>query len=44
MGTNCALVVADLFLFFNDRDFTLSLSDDNQYEVIEKLVEKTLRN
>ena len=29
MGTNCA-PVADLFLFFYDRDFTLSLSDENQ--------------
>ena len=25
MGTNCAPVVADLFLFCNDRDFILSL-------------------
>ena len=35
MGTNCAPLVADLFLFSYVRDFMLSLSDDNQSEVIE---------
>ena len=30
MGTNCAPLVADLFLYCYQRDFTLSLSDDNQ--------------
>ena len=35
MGTNYAPLAADLFLFFYERDFMLSLSDDNQYEVIE---------
>ena len=35
MGTNCALLVADLFLFCYERDFTLSLSEDNQSGVIE---------
>ena len=35
MGTNCAPLVADLFLFCCKRDFMLSLSDDNQSEVIE---------
>ena len=36
MGTNCApLVIADLILFCYERDFMLSLSDDNQSEVIE---------
>ena len=34
MGTNCTPFVADLFLFYYDRDFMLSLSDDNQSEVI----------
>ena len=29
MGTNCAPLVADLFLFCNERDFMLSLSDNN---------------
>ena len=29
MGTNCAPLVADLFLFCYERDFMLSLSDDN---------------
>ena len=35
MGTNCAPLVADLFLFYYERDFMLSLSDDNQSDVIE---------
>ena len=34
MGTNCAPLVADLFMFCFERDFLLSLSDDNQSEVI----------
>ena len=28
-GTNCAPLAADLFLFCYDRDFMLSLSDDD---------------
>ena len=35
MGTNCAPLVPDLFLFCYERDFMLSLSDDNQSKVIE---------
>ena len=35
MGTNCAPLVADLFLFCYERDFMLSLSDNNQTGVIE---------
>ena len=34
MGTNCAPLVADLFLFCNERDFIMSLSDDKQADVI----------
>ena len=34
MGTTCAPLVADLFLFCYERDFMLSLSDNNQTEVI----------
>ena len=34
MGTNCAPLVADLFLFCNERDFTKDLSSDNQADVI----------
>ena len=34
-GTNCAPLVADLFLFCYERDFMLSLSEDNQSGVIE---------
>ena len=29
MGTNCAPLVADLFLFCYERDFMTSLSDNN---------------
>ena len=29
MGTNCAPLVADLFLLCYERDFMLSLSEDN---------------
>ena len=35
MVTNCAPVVADLFLFCYERDFMMSLSDDNQADVID---------
>ena len=35
MSTNCAPLVANLFLFCYERDFMLSLSDDNQSGVIE---------
>ena len=37
MGTICALLVADLFLFCYERDFMLSLSDNNQIDIIEAL-------
>ena len=35
MGTNCAPLVADLFLFCYERDFVLSLSGDGRSGVIE---------
>ena len=35
MGTSYAPLVADLFLFCCERNFMLSLSDDNESEVIE---------
>ena len=35
MGTNCAPVVADSFLFCYERDFMVSLSDDKQADVID---------
>ena len=35
MGTNCAPLFADLFLFCYERDFMLSLSDNNQTDIIE---------
>ena len=36
MGTNCAPLIADLFLFCYERDFMMSLSDDKQADVIDK--------
>ena len=35
MGTNCALLVADLFLFCYERDFMTSVSNAKQAEIIE---------
>ena len=37
MGTNCAPLVADLFLFFffYERHFMMSLSDDKQADFID---------
>ena len=36
IGTNCAPLVADLFfLFCYERNFVLSISEDNQSDVIE---------
>ena len=35
MGTNCAPLVADLFLFCYERDFMTSLSDVKQAEILE---------
>ena len=34
MGTYCAALVADLFLFCYERDFMMSLSDDKQADFI----------
>ena len=34
-ATNCAPLVADLFLFCYERDFMLALSDNNQTDIIE---------
>ena len=36
-GTNCAPLVADLFLFCYERDFMLSISNNTQADVIEAL-------
>ena len=36
MGTNCAPLVADLFLFYYERDLVTSLSDDNQADTTEE--------
>ena len=35
MGSNCAPLIADLFLFCDERDFMLSLSENNQTDIIE---------
>ena len=37
MGTYCAPLVADLFLFRYERDFMLSLSDNNQTIILKLL-------
>ena len=38
MGTNCAPLVADLFLFCYERDFMKNLSSDNQADVIKAFI------
>ena len=35
MGTNCAPLVVDLFLFCDERGFMMSLSDDKQADIID---------
>ena len=35
MGTYCVPLVVDLFLFCYERDIMLSLSDNNQADIIE---------
>ena len=35
MGTKCALLVSDMILFCYGRDVMLSLSDNNQTDIIE---------
>ena len=35
MGTSCAPLFADLFLFCYERDFMLSLSDNNLTDITE---------
>ena len=37
MGTNCAPLFADLFLFCYEGGFMMSLSDDKQADVIDAL-------
>ena len=37
MGTNCAPLAADLFLFCYERDYMMSISDDKQADVIDAL-------
>ena len=35
MGTNCAPLLADLFLFSYEKNFMMSLSDDKQADIID---------
>ena len=35
MGTKCAPLLADLCLFYYERDLMMSLSDDTQADIIE---------
>ena len=44
MGTNCAPPVANLLLFCYERDFTISLPDDNQVDIIDHPYFKGLVN
>ena len=37
MDTYCAPLVADLFLFYLERDVMMSLSDDKQADIIDAL-------
>ena len=37
MGTNCAPLVADLFLFCYERDLMVYLSDDKHVDIIDAL-------
>ena len=43
MGTICAPLVADLFLFCYERDYMLSLSDKIQADVVEALHSTSIR-
>ena len=38
MGTNSALLVAGLFLFYYERDFMMYFSDDIQADIIEAFI------
>ena len=38
IGSNCAPLVADLFVFCYEKDFMLSLSEDNQSDVIQAFI------
>ena len=42
MGTDCAPLVADLFLLCYGRDFMLSLSEDNQSDVTSRYLDDLL--
>ena len=42
MGTNCAPLVTNLFLFCYERDFMVSLSDDKQADAFVLLMLLTL--
>ena len=35
VGTNCAPLIADLFLLYYERDFMLPFPDNNQADVVE---------
>ena len=38
MGTNCAPIVADSFLFCYERDFMKSLTKEKRYDMIESFI------
>ena len=39
MGTNCAPLIADLFLYCNERDFMPNLQYPKQFDLIDKFNE-----
>ena len=39
MGTNCFPLVADLFLFYFEQNFMMSLSDDAQANIMRLLTQ-----
>ena len=40
MVTNCTSLVADLFLFYYERDFMMSLSADKDSEIIKAFIQR----
>ena len=40
MGTNCASLEPDLFLFCYERDFMTSLSNDNKADILRHLAQR----
>ena len=39
MGTNCAPLITDLFLFCDERDFLSNLNKSKQYDLIDMFID-----